>query len=98
MNPKDQEAFFNWQCRYSLMEEVTLGEAWQAALSHERQRSAKLVEALEKIAGRYQPLESNKNLIYTAEGAGLFASASAYRIELAKTALKEYYASGEGER
>jgi hypothetical protein len=72
----DKEAFEKWQSQFKPNELYTVEEAWYAALSHERQRSAKLVSTLEKISSNWSEDPRNE----------------------AHAALKEYYASGEGER
>ena len=49
----------------------------------------KTTDVLKKIAGRYEWLESKKNLMYTDQGAWLFANDAVYRMELARDRLKE---------
>lgn len=101
MNEQDQAAFEKWWYLPLQMSKDANGkydkdmlkhkdkgksnarDGWQAALSHERQRSAKLLEAL-KVINWHMSDDGSKD------------PDEVYDISTA--ALKEYYASGEGER
>ncbi len=59
MNEEDQEAFEEWWDKFPVeftnraTSHSIAENGWRAALTHERQRSAKLIKCLEKIASNW---------------------------------------------